>query len=166
MKKILAIVAALAMCTVVLSACGGDTASSAPASSAAPSSKAVSSTPAPASTSTVAADATEGEEFYSLDFELINNSNADLVDIRISPTGVDDFGDNMLEEGYVLPNGNSVVIAFDVEATAGTTFDMYTLDSDGDEYEYYEIPLTEISQLDLQVLVDEDGNYTNMYEAA
>ncbi|MDL2253132.1 hypothetical protein LJC49_03575 [Ruminococcaceae bacterium OttesenSCG-928-I18] len=171
MNKVLAIVAAMALCTSLLAACGGGDApasssaalaSSAPASSAAPSSsKAPASTPAATSGTETDTDATEGEEMYSVDFELINSSNAALVDIRLSPTGDEDWGDNILTEE--VPDGSSIMLVSDVVASADTTFDMYTMDSDGDEYVYTEVPLTELSVLELFVEVDEDGNYMNDY---
>ncbi len=175
MKKLLVLVLALTM-MLTFAACGSEE----PAASEAPAETATSEAPAeetpaeeaPAEEATTEEEVAEEvveeevveEEMYALDFTLGNYSNADLVDIRISASTDEDWGDNLLEEGYVLPNGNSVEIVFDSMAPAGTLYDMYTEDSDGDAYEYYEISLTELTTLDLYVEVAGDGSYTNYYE--
>lgn len=110
------------------------------------------------------APAAQEAETYSLDFTLYNYSNAALTDIRISITADDSFGENLLPSGYVLRDGGNSDIVFNTTAPAGTTFDMYTMDSDGDSYEYYDIPLTKITTLALYVEVYTDGSYNNFYE--
>ncbi len=108
--------------------------------------------------------ASEEVELFSIDFELVNMSGADLVDIRVSPSTETDWGDNLLSGDEVLPDETSVPVSSEVMAVAGTTYDMKTIDSDGDEYEFYDIPLTEITELTMYVEIDEDGNYSNYVE--
>ncbi|MDL2252993.1 hypothetical protein LJC49_02840 [Ruminococcaceae bacterium OttesenSCG-928-I18] len=170
MKKAMSLLLVTLFASLAFSACGGSDSSS----QAAPSSKPPASQPpasqapasqAPASQAPAAQDAAAApEETYSLDFTLYNFSNADLVDIRLSSSEETTFGENLLQPGYVLGNESYVDIVFDSTAPAGTTFDMYTLDSDGDEYEYYEIPLTQITDLYLYVEFYDDGTYNNYYE--
>ena len=164
MKKSVALFVVAALFAFLMSACGGGSASS---------SSAVSSSSKPASSSSVAPQSTPAEaasieqiQEYSLDFNLINHSNAALVDIRLSSSDEATFGENLLPEGYVLPNGSNVDILFDTTAPAGTTYDMYTEDEDGDQYEYYDIPLTQITELALYVEFFDDGTYNNYYEYA
>ncbi len=103
------------------------------------------------------------EELYSLDFTLINHSGANLTEIRLSEVSDPNFGENLLEPGETLPDGYSVEITFDSYAAAGTMYDMYTLDDDGDEYEYHDLELTVISTVTLHWERQADGSYTNYY---
>ncbi len=139
MRKILLLTLVLVMSLALLTACGDDSEKTAVAPSVA-------------------------EETFLLDFTLYNHSNAALTDIRISESTDESYGNNLLPEGYVLPDGHSVEVPFDYQAPAGTLFDMYTNDEDGDSYHYQDIPLTAITELHLYVEWYADGSYNNTYE--
>lgn len=159
MKKVCKVCSMLMVALMVglaLAGCGG---SSAPASSA-PASV------APAQQNDAPPQIAQEEELYSLNFNLTNYTNAALTEIRVSISTDTHFGENLLPAGYVLPDGNNVDITFDSMAPAGTTFDMYTMDSDGDSYEYTGIPLTKITELVLYVEFYQDGSYNNFFEYA
>ncbi len=100
---------------------------------------------------------------YSIDFMLHNYSNADLVELYVSPTTDDYWGDDIMR-GAVLLNGSSMELVFDTGAPAGTTFDIRTLDDDGDQYDFFEIPLTELTDLSLYVEIYSDGSFNNYFE--
>ncbi len=139
MRKFLAVIIVLMMSLAMFTACGGE--ESSPAA--------------------IAPDVEE--ELYSIDFTLYNYTNADLTDIRVSMSTDTSHGENILEPGYVIPNNYSTVVSFSTGAPAGTLFDMYTNDDDGDSYEYFDIPLTEITELHLFVEWYADGSYNNTY---
>ncbi len=146
MRKLLLVLMVLVMSVMLFAACGEEERT------------------AVAPTPTTAEEPVAEEELYSLDFRLYNYSNAALTDIRISESSEDTFGDNILPDGYVLPDDGSVEITFDTLAPAGTLYDMYTNDEDGDEYHYYDIPLTAVTELSLYVEWYNDGTYNNLYE--
>ncbi len=168
MRKFTAILLASALSVALLSACGSEEATTS-APPAVPSSEAMASSEAapseaPAASEEVMSEAAEEVELFSIDFELENLSGADLVDIRVSPSEEVEWGDNLLASDEVLPDGSSVPVSSEVMAVAGSTYDMKTVDSDGDEYEFYDIPLTEISIVTIHVEMAEDGTYSNYIE--
>ncbi len=140
MRKILLVLLVLVMSLATLTACGGE------------------------ETERTAIAPSVAEETYLLDFTLYNHSNAAITDIRISESTDESYGENLLEEGFVLPDGYYCEVPFNYTAPAGTLFDMYTNDEDGDSYHYMDIPLTEITELHLYVEWYADGTYNNTYE--
>ncbi len=156
-KKGILLISIFAM-AVTMVACGGD-------EPAEPTIPPVQEAPADTAETPTAPveEAPAEEEIYSIDFTLVNNSGADLVDIRVSASTESDFGTNILPGGAIVPDGNSIELTFDTGAPAGTTFDMFTADDDGDEYEYYGLELTKISMVTLYWEKEADGSFTNVY---
>ncbi len=149
MRKIIIGVIAIAMSMTLFAGCGDDK---------------TAGTVAPAEgRGDVITEEPAEETLYSLDFTLYNFTRADLTEIRISESTETDFGDNLLPDGYVLLDNGGVEITFPTGAPAGTTFDLYTNDTDGDSYEYYGIPLTELTELYLEVEFYADGSYNNLF---
>ncbi|MDL2254189.1 hypothetical protein LJC49_09035 [Ruminococcaceae bacterium OttesenSCG-928-I18] len=154
MKKALILFLSLVVCVALFTACGGGE-----ASSAKPASQASASTPAPAPSEAVTeapaaeeaaeAPAAEGEEeYYSQDFTILNSTGVDIYELYISPTGVDEWGEDALGED-VLANGESATVVFDVVATDGITWDIATVDADGDEAVFPSVDLSSISNIEL-----------------
>ncbi len=118
----------------------------------------------PAAVESVPVEVVEEEvEMYSLDFTLVNHSGANLTEIRLSPVSDTSFGDNLLAKNQILEDGGSVDISFPLLAEAGTLYDMFTADDDGDTYQYSDLSLTEISVITLYWEKTADGDFTNYY---
>ncbi len=108
------------------------------------------------------ADTAEGgDQLYQLSFSLTNNTTVALTDIRIKASSGDDWGENILPEGYIVPDGTTVDITSEYTGAAGETFDLYTNDEVDDSYEYINLNMTEISAITLFVEYDADGKVVN-----
>jgi len=67
------------------------------------------------------------------DFELVNGSGRDIQEIYVAPSNMDDWGDNLVPDGKVLPNGNKVPIAFQRYTEGNCFYDIKVITTDGGE---------------------------------
>ena len=77
------------------------------------------------------------------DFELVNGSGRDIAEIYVAPSNLDDWGDNLIPEGKVLPNGNAVPIAFKRFTEGDCYYDVKVVTTDGGEGELNQVNLCE-----------------------
>ena len=77
------------------------------------------------------------------DFKLINMTGKALVEIYVSPSNLDDWGDNLLTETQFLPHGNEVPIAFKRFTEGDCYYDVKVVAEDGSEGELNQVNLCE-----------------------
>ena len=77
------------------------------------------------------------------DFSLANNSGRDIQEIYVAPSNMDDWGDNLVPDGKVLPNGNTVPIAFQRFTEGNCYYDVKVVTTDGAEGELNQVNLCE-----------------------
>jgi hypothetical protein len=77
------------------------------------------------------------------DFELVNASGRDIAEIYVAPSNMDDWGDNLIPEMKVLPNGNAVPIAFQRYTEGDCYYDIKVITTDGAEGEMNQVNLCE-----------------------
>ena len=77
------------------------------------------------------------------DFELVNASGRDIAEIYVAPSNMDDWGDNLIPDGKVLPNGNKVPIAFQRYTEGDCYYDVKVITTDGGEGELNQVNLCE-----------------------
>lgn len=87
-------------------------------------------------------------EELNLDFTLINATGYDIESIQISPASEKEWGDNILED--VLADGDGVDISFHPEADAAKWDMQITWSDGGDRVYWYNLNLTEISEITLK----------------
>lgn len=75
------------------------------------------------------------------DSELVNNSGRDIAEIYVAPSNMDDWGDNLIPEGKVLPNGNKVPIEFQRYTEGDCYYDVKVITADGGEGELNQVNL-------------------------
>lgn len=80
------------------------------------------------------------------DFILVNNTGADIYVVNISPSGVNDWEEDILGRD-VLENGESVTVTFGLGNTA--LWDIQAVFKDGSSISWYEINLLEVSKVTL-----------------
>ena len=80
------------------------------------------------------------------DFILVNNTGADIYVVNISPSGVNDWEEDILGRD-VLENGESVTVTFGLGNTA--LWDIQAVFQDGTSISWYEINLLEVSKVTL-----------------
>lgn len=95
------------------------------------------------------------------DFTVVNKTGFIIDEVYVSPSDDDEWGDDVLGVDR-LADGQSFEIQFDAVyeavllAFGVDKYDLKVVDEDGDEYEYYDLKLEEISQLTLTL--DKKGN--------
>ncbi|MFN8632518.1 MAG: argininosuccinate lyase [Chloroflexota bacterium] len=77
------------------------------------------------------------------DFELVNNTGRDITEIYVTPSNLDDWGDNLLTETQYLPSGNKVPIHFKRFTEGNCFYDVKVVTSDGAEGELNQVNLCE-----------------------
>jgi hypothetical protein len=77
------------------------------------------------------------------DFELVNASGHDIAEIYVAPSNMDDWGDNLIPDGKVLPSGNKVPIAFKRYTEGDCYYDVKVITGDGAEGEMNQVNLCE-----------------------
>lgn len=88
-----------------------------------------------------------------LDFKLLNRTGLTIDELYISANTVNDWEEDVLGRD-VLADGESVTIHFD-RYESSRLWDIKIVDEDGDEYEWFEIPLDEVNEL--QIYFTKDG---------
>jgi hypothetical protein len=81
------------------------------------------------------------------DFELTNNSGRDIQEIYVAPSNMDDWGDNLIPDGKVLPSGNKVPIAFQRFSEGDCYYDVKVITADGGEGEMNQVNLCETTSV-------------------
>lgn len=82
------------------------------------------------------------------DFQLINRTGFDIYAVYVSPSGVDDWREDVLGTEYLL-NGGDITITFDGDETT-RFWDISVQDSDGESLEFYKIDLKQAYQVILE----------------
>ena len=77
------------------------------------------------------------------DFQLTNSSGREIAEIYVAPSNMDDWGDNLIPDGKVLPNGNTVPIAFQRFTEGNCFYDIKVVTTDGAEGEMNQVNLCE-----------------------
>ena len=77
------------------------------------------------------------------DFELVNNSGRDIAEIYVMPSNIDSWGDNLIPDGKVFPNGNKVPINFQRYTEGDCYYDIKVVTTDGAEGEMNQVNLCE-----------------------
>ncbi len=101
------------------------------------------------------------------DFTLYNETGYDIDFVYVAPADDDEWGEDVLGEGQ-LADGESVEITFDKDyeaAMLALNVDKYDLRieyADGNEEEYYDLRLEDITNLTLSV--DGEGNGVATWE--
>lgn len=79
----------------------------------------------------------------SLDFELVNNTGIDVFEVYVSPSDLDEWGEDIMEED-VLEDGASVRITFD-PAEEAELWDLMVNDGQGNAVYWEGLDLNKIS---------------------
>jgi len=77
------------------------------------------------------------------DFKLVNNTGRDITEIYVSPSNMDDWGDNLLSDTQYLPHGNEVPITFRRFTEGNCLYDIKVVTGDGSEGELNQVNLCE-----------------------
>ena len=77
------------------------------------------------------------------DFELVNHSGRDIAEIYVAPSNMDDWGENLVPDGKVLPHGNAVPIAFRRFTEGDCYYDVKVITTEGAEGEMNQVNLCE-----------------------
>ncbi len=83
--------------------------------------------------------------YENVPVSVVNASDDDIVEIYISDSTSDSWGDNLLKNGYVLEDGDEadgVTISFD----ENTTFDIKVVEEDNEVFEYNGIEMKDINE--------------------
>ena len=80
------------------------------------------------------------------DFVLVNNTGADIYTINISPSGENDWEEDILGND-IFENGEIVTVTFGLGNTA--LWDIQAIFQDGTSISWYEINLLEVSKVTL-----------------
>ena len=83
------------------------------------------------------------------DFTLVNETGVDIYGVYVSPSGNDEWGDDIMEED-VLEDGQSVEITFTTEESA-QYWDLMVEDYEGNTITWTDIDLLTISKLILSL---------------
>ena len=75
------------------------------------------------------------------DFRLVNNSGRDIAEIYVAPSNVDEWGENLISDGEVLPHGNKMPIAIKRIAQGGCYYAIKIVTTDGDASELNRVDL-------------------------
>ena len=78
-----------------------------------------------------------------LTFLLYNETSADIVELYISPTTVDDWEENLIPEESFIPTYESVTVTIE-DGRTDCEYDILGIFSDGDEVDDYAIDLCEL----------------------
>ena len=92
----------------------------------------------------------------NLDFELVNNTGVDIYEVFVSPSDVEEWGDDILEQD-ILEDGMSVEISFDPEEEAAL-WDLMVKDGEGNSIYWEELDLTQISTFKLSMETSAQGD--------
>ena len=104
--------------------------------------KAIASVLAGAAMVAFAAGAANAED---LEFELINDTDYDIVEFQVSATAERTWSSNLMPRGYVLPAGNSI----DVEIEDGRRhceYDIKAVFDDGDEVVEFDVDVCDLGR--------------------
>jgi len=77
------------------------------------------------------------------DFDLINNTEADIEEIYVGPSNQVDWGENLVPDGKILPHGNKVPINFKRFNAGDCLYDIKVVTVDGEEGELNQVNLCE-----------------------
>lgn len=83
--------------------------------------------------------------YENVPVSVVNASDDDIVELYISDSISDSWGDNLLKNGYVLEDGDEadgVTISFD----KNTTFDIKVVEEDNEVFEYNGIEMKDINE--------------------
>jgi len=133
--KILSVLLVVGLSIFMFSGCGGSSDESASSSSS--------------SSSSTESEAT----VYTQDFKLVNDTGVDFAAVYVSPTGQENWGEDIMDE--VLPTGSYADVTFDTDVDE-QYWDIMVEDSEGTQVYWTEIDLFSVSEVDLQI--DADGN--------
>lgn len=92
---------------------------------------------------------------YSQDFTIVNNTGIEIYSIYVSPTGEENWGDDILTTD-TLPTGSKTDIVFDTDVQ-DQYWDLMISDSAGATVEWSSIDLFSISEITLKI---ENGSPT------
>ena len=93
----------------------------------------------------------------NLDFSLVNATGYDIKEIYVSPTGVDEWGDNVLKG--TLKDGATLELSFSPKATA-SKWDIKAVYTDGETAEWKGAKLTDIEKITLHWDKDKGSSAT------
>lgn len=79
-----------------------------------------------------------------LDFLLVNDSSANLIEFNVSTTASDSWEENLLEGGYLAPGYEITVQIADGEATC--FYDIRGIFDDGSDLEDYDLDLCDLGE--------------------
>ncbi|MBC3798397.1 hypothetical protein [Acetobacterium tundrae] len=96
---------------------------------------------------------------YSQDFTIVNDTGIEIYSIYVSPTGVNNWGDDILTTD-TLPTGNSTDIVFDTDVQ-DQYWDLMIADSAGATVEWTNIDLFSVSEINLKI---ENGSPTATFK--
>lgn len=77
------------------------------------------------------------------DFSLINNTGNDIDEVYVTQSNLDDWGDNLIPDGKVLPSGNQVPIVFQKFTDGNCYYDIKVITTGGAEGELNQVNLCE-----------------------
>lgn len=82
------------------------------------------------------------------DFDLVNNTGFAIKEVYITPHSSNDWGENVFDEGKPLKVGESTTIGFSRKEKA-KFWDLKVIDTAGNEFEWENLNLLEISEVTL-----------------
>lgn len=80
-----------------------------------------------------------------LSFTLINNSGYDVVEFHVSDPMDESWSDNLMPDGYVLPDGNYVEVII-ADGADYCEYDLRVVWEDGDEYVEYDSDICDLGE--------------------
>lgn len=83
-----------------------------------------------------------------LQFRLINNSGYDVVEFQVSDPGDEDWSDDLMPEGHVLPDGNYVDVVI-ADGADYCEYDLKVVWDDEDEYVEYASDICDLGEWEL-----------------
>lgn len=83
-----------------------------------------------------------------LSFTLINSSGYDVVEFHVSDPQDDTWSDNLMPDGYVLPDGNYVDVII-ADGADYCEYDLRVVWDDGDEHVEYGSDICELGEWEL-----------------
>lgn len=80
-----------------------------------------------------------------LEFLIINDSDADIVEFQVSDPESNVWNSNLIPEGYVLPSGNEIVVIV-ADGRDICEYDLRAVWDDGGEYVEYDANLCDLGE--------------------
>jgi len=97
-----------------------------------------------------------GLQAQVFDFKLTNDTGYNIINMYVSPSAADEWGDDVLGED-ILEDGSYVDVSFpsDIEmallAFDVSEYDLKVIDEDGDEFVYTALKLAELYEITLTI---------------